>query len=313
MQRDFDFEGPRVEGRGAVIVAILIIIGGIMFFSVGRIGVGTVAVVVDPVMGSTTAVGDGVNAKYFFKMPWASIYKVYVATDSVHMWSDPGAVGDFPAVESLTKDGLRVDVEITVRWRTSPSAVVNLFRKFPAMDWKERAIIPIIREAIRNLIVDFTAIQTIEQRSVVGVNMKAALVEAFETEQSLAGAVILEAVNLRKISLPDNFVSAIERKLAAEQLSIAAEFNKTKLLVIASANAQSQVLEAEGLARSRLLLANSTRDAIKSITADSPELDLNELTKLYIYLETLRDIAESGKSQFIVVQGGEGQYILPIP
>lgn len=50
-----------------------------------------------------------------------------------------------------------------------------------------------------------------------------------------------------------------------------------------------------------------------SITADSPELDLNELTKLYIYLETLRDIAKSGKSQFIVVQGGEGQYILPIP
>ncbi len=69
MQRDFDFEGPRVEGRGAVVVAILIIIGGILFFSVGRIGVGTVAVVVDPVMGSTTAVGDGVNAKYFFKMP----------------------------------------------------------------------------------------------------------------------------------------------------------------------------------------------------------------------------------------------------
>lgn len=86
----------------------------------------------------------------------------------------------------------------------------------------------------------------------MGVNMKMALVEAFETEQSLAGAVILEAVNLRKISLPDNFVNAIERKLAAEQLSIAAEFNKTKLLVIASATAQSQVLEAEGLARSRL-------------------------------------------------------------
>lgn len=205
-----------MDGRGAIIIAILIIIGGVIFFSVGRIGVGYVAVIVDPVLGSTTSVGDGANARYFLKTPWASVFKVYVATDSVHMWTEGGLQGDYPAVESLTKDGLRVDVDITVRWRISPSSVVDLYRRFPTLDWKERAIIPIIRETIRNLIVNYTAIQTIELRGLVGVNMKLALAGSFEKETSLAGAVLLEAVNLRKISLPDNFVDAIEKKLASE-------------------------------------------------------------------------------------------------
>ena len=40
------------------------------------------------------------------------------------------------------------------------------------------------------------------------------------------------------------------------------------------------------------------------------DVDLNELTRLYLYLETLRDIAETGKSQFIVVPE-DTQLIIP--
>jgi regulator of protease activity HflC (stomatin/prohibitin superfamily) len=121
----------------------------------------------------------------------------------------------------------------------------------------------------------------------------------------------LDAVNVRKISLPATFVEAIEKKLAAEQLAIAAEFNKTRQLVIADANAQSAIKEAEGQAESRLILANSTREAISIISSVNPELNNTEITKLYLYLETLRDIAQTGQGQFIIVPD-ESQYILPI-
>ena len=57
------------------------------------------------------------------------------------------------------------------------SGVVDLFRRFPALDWKDRTIIPIIREAIRNLIVDFTAIETIERRAAIDTLMEQALSE----------------------------------------------------------------------------------------------------------------------------------------
>lgn len=311
MERRFDFEGPRVEGVAVIIIALLVITGGVVFFSVGRISVGYVAVIVDPVFGSTNVVGTGQNAQYFIKSPWASVFKIYVATDSIHMWSDVTGQGDFPAVESLTNDGLKVDVDITVRWSIDPIYAGELFRRYPMLDWKERAVIPIIRETIRNSLVNYTAIETIELREAIGTVLKQQLRNAFSNEPSLMKSIVLEAANIRKINLPNTFVEAIEKKLAAEQLAIAAEFNKTRQLVLADANAQSAVKEAEGQAKSRLILANSTREAISIITSMNPAMDGMEITKLYLYLETLRDIAQSGKGQFIIVPD-ESQYILPV-
>ncbi|MFP3951041.1 MAG: prohibitin family protein [Candidatus Bathyarchaeia archaeon] len=312
MDRRYEFDASRIEGLGVILIVVIIIIGGVLFFSIGRIGVGYVALVIDPVLGSTTVIGDGTNARLFFKTPWSNVFEIYIATDSIHMWTEGGITGEFPAVESLTRDGLKVDVDITVRWRISPSEVDDLFRQFPGRDWKQRAIIPIIRETIRDLIVEYKAIDTIEKRGTIAKMLEITMEEALTEEQSLKGAVILDAVDLRKISLPATFVNAIEKKLASQQLSIAAEYNKTRTLILANATAESKILEAEGLAISRLKLANATRDAIANIAADNPNIDPGELTRLYLYLETLRDISESGKGQFIVITGKNGEYILPI-
>lgn len=311
-RRTFEIK-PRIEGFSAVALVLIIIVGGTLVFSIGRVGVGYVSIVVDPLFGSTYSVGDGSNARYFFKPPWASVYKVYVATDSVNMWSDAVDVGDFPAVQSLTKDGLRVDVDITVRWRVVAPRVVDLFRRFPALDWRDRAIIPIIREAIRNLIVDFTAIETIEKRGVMGVLLEESLREVVVQEESLSSAIDIEAVNLRRITLPDNFVNAIESKLASEQLSIAAEFNKTRILVLANASAQSSIIVTQGNAQSQLITANATRQALETIVELNPEMDMDELTRLYLYLQTLQQLSESGKATFIVTPGDLNQFIVPIP
>jgi len=304
------FEGrPRVGRAAAVAVLLIIIVGSMLLFSVGHIGVGYVAIIVDPILGSTRAVGDGNYARYFFKPPWASVYTVYVATDSIHMWSEGGQLGDFPAVETLTKDGLEVKVDITVRWRVLPSEVVNLYRRFPAMDWKEKAIIPIIRETVRNLIVQFNAIETIEKRGVISAMLEEELVKAFQEEPSIHGAIILEGIDLRRIALPDAFVKAIEAKLAAEQLAIAAEYNRTRMLVLANATAAAKIIEAQGLATSRLIIANATRRAIELIAAEEG-VDVGELTNLYIYLETLRDVAEKGGT--IIIISDEENILLPL-
>ncbi len=294
-------------------VVLIIIIGGVLFFSIGQVGVGYVSIIVDPVFGTTTSVGDGANARYFFKTPWSSVFRVYVATDSINMWSELLVTGDFPAVEALTKDGLKVDVDITVRWRVSPSEAVALFRRFPGLDWKDRAIIPIIRETARNLIVDFTAIETIEKRGVMATMLEQDLSEAFETEPSLEDAVLIDGVDLRRISLPEKFVYAIESKLSAEQLAIAAEFNKTRILVIANASAASEIIKAEGIARSKIIVANATREAIKAIAALNPDIDEAELTNLYMYLDTLRDISETGKGTFIIAPSDTGEFIVSLP
>jgi regulator of protease activity HflC (stomatin/prohibitin superfamily) len=307
----FDFDPQNLELRTTAIIAILIIIGFLGFLSIGRINVGYVAVVLDPIFSTTSVVGDGQNSQYFIKPPWASISKIYVATDSVTMRAEEREPGDFPAVESLTNDGLRVFVDITVRWSIRPDGVLELFRKYPRLDWADRAIVPIIRETIRNQMVDYNAIETIEQRGTIGVVLEQGLIEAIVAEASLANSVKVEAVNIRNIVLPDTFVNSIELKLAAEQLSIAAEFNKTRLLVIANATAQSAIINAEGLSTSRQILANATKNAVVIISSSSADVNSDEIVQLYMYLETLRDISETGKSQFIIIPD-EGQFILPL-
>jgi len=81
--------GPRRIGtehmaKVLLVVVLLGVVFGSLVLSVGTIEVGKVAVVVDPIQRKMWMVGDGASAQYFFKPPWATVVKVYVATDAVH-------------------------------------------------------------------------------------------------------------------------------------------------------------------------------------------------------------------------------------
>jgi regulator of protease activity HflC (stomatin/prohibitin superfamily) len=212
----------------------------------------------------------------------------------------------------LTRDGLGVEVDITVRWTIAPSKVLDIFKKYPAGDWKERAIVPIVRRTVRDTLVEFTAIATIEQREAIQVAVEVRLREALASEPSLANATLLGSIDVREIALPATFVAAIESKLAAEQLAIAAEFNKTKILVLANATAQAAILEAEGLAQSRIIVAEATQESLSIIAGESGMSSL-ELTNLYLTLEALKEMAQTGNVTFLVVTGEAGSWILPLP
>jgi regulator of protease activity HflC (stomatin/prohibitin superfamily) len=164
-----------------------------------------------------------------------------------------------------------------------------------------------------NLIVDFTAIETIEKRGAIGTMLEQDFIDAFSLEPSLEDSVIIDGVDLRRIALPARFVNAIESKLASEQLAIATEFNWTQILVLANASATSEIIRAEGKAMSKIIVANATREAIEAIAALNPEIDDAEMTRLYIYLETLRDISQSGRGIFIIAPSDSGQFIISVP
>jgi regulator of protease activity HflC (stomatin/prohibitin superfamily) len=312
---------PRVRIPATVTViaiVLIVLIAGTLFFSFSRVNVGNVAVIIDPILGTISSEGDGSRSYYFFKTPWASSKEIYVATDSIHMWTDRDKVtgqityGDFPAVSALTRDGLGVEVDITVRWSLAPGTIVELYKKYPVGDWKDRAIIPIVRRAIRDTVVQFTAIATIEERDAVAVEFERILRIALSEETSLVNSTILGSIDLREIALPMVFVEAIEAKLAAEQLAIAAEFNKTKILVLANATAQAAILEAQGIATSRIVVADATYESLQIIAGEAG-VNSTELTSLYLTLEALKDMAQTGNVTFLIVSGETGTWILPVP
>jgi len=287
------------------IVAIIMAAWSLFTLTLVTTEVGYITVIIDPIAGAISSKGDGVSAQWFFftKAPWAYMKKVYVAVDVVHMWTEAGRTGDFPAVGCLTKDGLAVEVDITVRWRVNPSMVLELFKKYPELDWKSRTIIPIIRETTRDVASKYTAMETITMREEIAVILTTLLEKALKADPTLGGGIILEGVELREIGLPSKFTSAIEEKMSAEQEKLAADFQAAKTLILASADANATLIRAQG-----------TADAINSI-AQKCNMTSKEIAQLYITVEALKKIAETGgKVSFIVIQGGEGgSWILPIP
>ncbi len=283
----------------AVIMVVLFLVSAA---TVSSIGVGEVAIVVDPISKTMWTVGDGTYSTWFTRPIWTYVIKIYVATDAVHMWTDEatGRTGDFPAVGCITKDGLTVEVDITVRWRVDPRNVVELFKNYPLADWKHRTIIPIIREVIRDVISKYTAMETIEKRDEISTQITNLLTERLSGEKSLVNAIILEGVDLREIRLPDRFTQAIAEKLAAEQEMIASEFRARKEIVLAQAEANATLIRANALA-----------EAIRRIIVESGA-DPAQVVQIYMLINALRDIAAKG-GKVVIVLGESERFMIPLP
>ena len=300
----------RIPGSIAaiILIAILIVVPTLVWSTTVCVSVGHVAVVIDPIGKKMWTVGDGTHAvvSFFAKPPWARVVPVYVAVDKLEMWSEivDGELrtGDYPAIDALTKDGLAVEVDVMLRWRIDPARVLELYRNYPMLNYKMTTIASIVREVVRDTIVEYTAIETIEKRPEIGLVIAERLREALARDRTLAGAILLEEFDLREIALPEKFKAAIEEKLAAEQMMIAAFFR-----------AQAIITEAWGYANATIIRANATAEAIRLI-AERCGLNATEIAQLYLLVETLKEIAkEQGKVILLVVIGEQGQYIIPIP
>ncbi len=291
-----------VKSIAVIVIIILLIFIGISATLVTMISVGEVAIVVDPISKNMWTVGDGTYSTWFTRPVWTYVVKVYVATDTVHMWTDEttGETGDFPAVGCITKDGLTVDVDITVRWRVDPKNIIELYKNYPYADWKHRTIIPIIREVIRDVISKYTAMETIEKRDEIANQITNLLLERLSKEKSLVNSIILEGVDLREIRLPDRFTQAIAEKLSAEQEMIASEFRARKEIVLAQAEANATIIRASAMA-----------EAIKKIAMESG-VKPSDIVQMYMLVNALREIAEKG-GKIVIVVGETGRYIVPIP
>lgn len=294
----------RIISVVVAIILLVVITFALFILTLVTTEVGYVTLIIDPIAGTVITRGDGTTAQWFFfsKAPWAYEKKVYVAVDVIHMWTEGGRIGDFPAVGCLTKDGLAVEVDITVRWRINPSKVIDLFKKYPELDWKSRTIVPLVRETLRDVSSKYTAMETITKREEIAVAVTNLLERAFREESTFQGAILLEGVDLREINLPKKFTDAIEAKLSAEQEKLAAEFQAAKVLVLAYADANATIIRAQG-----------TAEAISQI-AEKCEMAEKEIAQLYILVEALKKMAETeGKVIVIMVQGEGGSWILPIP
>jgi regulator of protease activity HflC (stomatin/prohibitin superfamily) len=297
------------KGAVAVLIALMLLAIIIPLTMFRTVGVGYGVTLVDPI-GKT--VSDPITGPaWFLKAPWVSDIPIYYALDSVGMWKEGDLQGEFPPITPISQDGLRIEVDILVRWSLDPVKLSALYQRFPNLDWKDRVVSSVIRETGRDVIGQYTAIEVIENRSAITKVLSEEIVAALYAEESLLDALMNVEVDLRDIDPPVEFLKAIESKLAAEQAKLQAEFEREKILILANASAAEKIIAAQGEAESRLIIANGTAESIRIIAADMG-MNATELTNLYLTLEALKEIAKTTEN-FVVILGDEGlTYLIPL-
>mgnify|MGYP000167904454 CR=1 FL=1 len=306
---------PKVSGRVILFAGIVILIIIVLFLSVFTVELGYAAVTVDPFTGKISE--PFIGPRVAFKLPWQSVKRIYIATDAVHMWTDVtavqhgygSAIGDYPAIESLTKDGLQAWIDLTVRWHIIPSAVPKIVESYPALDYEEKLIIPEIRKIARDVLSKYEAAEVPIARDKISGEIFNRLQNILSQDETTAGGIVIDEVYVRNIKLPEEFLKAIQEKLTSQQRMIAAYYDRNRTIILANASATAKVLEARGEAQSRIIIANGTAESIRILVNSGARPE--DIAPLVIYLEGLKDIAKANTTM-IVSTGGSTPIMYPI-
>ncbi len=214
------------------IVILILLISSIRIVQPGYVGVKVLLGSVDK-----SALRNGIH----LVIPIVNLVKMDVRTQSYTMsiMSTEGQkIGD-DAIRALTKDGLSIDLDVTVWYKLMPSEAPNVYQNIGA-DYVSKIVRPAIRTAIRDVAVKYSVVEIYsKKRSEVTSGIQEELVKSF-TERG----VICERVLLRNVQLPLKVRNAIEEKLSAEQ----AAQQMVYVLQKSTQEAERKRIEARGIA-----------------------------------------------------------------
>ena len=183
------------------------------------------------------------------------------------------------AISSLTKDGLEVQMDLTVWYHLLKDEAANVFQKIGS-DYVDKIVRPAARTAIRNTAVKYMAVEIYSDKREEVQNQISKALEKDFVERGLA----LEKVLLRNISLPAKVKNAIEVKLEAEQEAQKMEF----VLQKEQKEAERKKIEASGIAEAQDIIAKSL---------------IGERGRAYLswkYLENLKNLYESPNNTILI-------------
>lgn len=199
-------------------------------------------------------------------IPLAHVEKMSVRTEEYTMSvvSDEGRKTGDDSIEALTKEGLKINLDITVFYHLVEEKASDVYREL-GTSYDEKIIRPTIRTAIRDVVAKYNAKDIYSEKREETNKM---IQELMGSELEARG-IIVENVLMRNVSLPENLAGAIQEKLQAEQEAQKYDF----ILDKEKKEKERKVIEAQG-----------QRDAQKII---NESLSSNYL--YYLYINQLKD------------------------
>jgi len=209
---------------------------------------------------------DELRSGFHLVIPLARVTRMSIRTEEYTMSiaQGEGRRADNDAIAALTKEGLNVDLDMTVLYRLQDDKASDVYREL-GLNYDEKIIRPTIRTAIRDVIAQYEAKDIYSEKREEAANK---ILEQL-TEDLGPRGITVENVLLRNVVLPPNLANAIQEKLQAEQEAEKYDF----ILAKEKKEKERKVIEAEG-----------QRDAQKII---NESLSTNYL--YYLYINQLKD------------------------
>lgn len=214
-------------------------------------------------------------------------------------------------LEVLASNGLRIELDASIRYHIVPAEAVKLDAELGA-HYYDVLIGPTLRSQARRVVGRFQPEEIYSsQRELVERQIREGV------EKAIAGRhVVLEAVLVRNVTLPDSIQQAINDKLQAEQQALKMKFvlvqaeseaqkrlieqkaEADRARIAAQSKAETDRIEAEGQAEAKRIEAQATADYERLI-----ELHLTDPMLRWQEIEALRTLGTSNNAKVIFVGG----------
>lgn len=257
---------------GVALLLVILSISNSIFFTVQS---GERAVMFRKFSGGldkNNIIGPGFN----FKSPWNDVY-IYDVTEN--QIEEP--------MDVLDKNGLNINVDVTLRFHPVYDSIGEIYETFQK-DYVTRLVIPEVRSTVRQVMGRYTAEEIYSTRRP---EVEGAI--KTETEEILGAAgnnIVMRALLIRSIKLPEQIRAAIENKLTQEQEALAYQFRLDK----EKSEAERKRIAAEGEAAANKIINSSLTDELLKMRG----------------IEATTDLAQSPNAKTIVI--GSGKSGLPL-
>lgn len=221
------------------------VIGAIAAFAIAIAVISSVSIVPASRIGVVTTFGE-VNDKTLSEgihiiNPFSNVSKISLAIDRV----------DASRAEAASKDLQSVHSDLVVNYRVEPSKAIDLFRINTALDYEERILQPIIYEAFKAVVANYTAEELVSKRAIVSEGVLKAIRDKMKPYH-----INIDNVSLVNFGFSKAFNEAIEQKVTASQQ---AETAKRKLEQV-EYEAQQSIARAKGEAEAIAIQSNAIKE-----------------------------------------------------
>jgi regulator of protease activity HflC (stomatin/prohibitin superfamily) len=223
---------------------------------------------------------EEVSSGFHLINPLAKITTMTIRTQDYTMSfvENEGNKRGVDSISALTKEGLEVDLDITVLYRLQEEKASDIYKEV-GLDYEEKIIRPVIRSTIREVIATYNS------KDIYSEKREQASANIYEDLNNLLKdrGIITEEVLLRNVKLPSNLANSIQEKLQAEQESQKYEF----------------ILQKEEKEKERKLIeAKGQRDA-QAIINES-------LTPNYLYYLYIKELKEREGTIYVPLSADSG-------